>query len=210
MQIVETTNSASSAAAVDGASRWAETRYGTPQSSVNTIIENCVPMWPKKPSFVPGRPHTARTWRPISRIDSDGTGCQSPDGALRTTASTSRATRTLAPAAAPKAAVQPTPTSSAANGTADRIWPVWQRMVVTCVISGTRYAGNQRGTSARTATNTMASPPPTSTRASTASGRDEAKASRSWPAPSSMPLTTSIARDPKRSTSRPAGIWAAM
>ena len=143
-------------------------------------MENWVPMWPKKPSRVPGRCHTARTAPRISRIDApDGRDTAAPAGASRTTASASTATTALATAAAPNADGQPAPCSTHANGSADSTCPSWQRIVVTWMTSGTRRAGNHRGTSASTAVNTAASPRPTSTLANTADTRSGATASRS-------------------------------
>ena len=48
---------------------WATVRYGTPHISANTVTENWVPMWVKKPSRVPGRSHTVLTLASVSRID---------------------------------------------------------------------------------------------------------------------------------------------
>ena len=212
--IVQTTNRVSMPpASAAGESPARVTRYGTPQSSVNTIIENWVPMWPKKPSRVPGPPPHL----PQRRGRSPAPTCRrrGRPGAGRARCAPRRARarrrRALAAAAAPNAvrparAVQ----QRARTARAERTWPSWQRIVVTCVISGTRRAGNQRGTSASTASNTTASPAPTSTRRARPAAAPCAKASRSWPAASSTPLTTSIAREPNRSTSSPAGIWAAM
>ena len=156
------------------------TSQGTPQSRVKTIMENWVPMWPKKPSRVPGRRQTSRTASRISRNDVPaGRSTTTPAGAFRTTANTRRATKALASAAAPNADDQPAPCSTHANGSAESTCPSWQSMVVTCTSSGTRRAGNHRGTSASTAVNTKASPRPTTTLASTAVTRSGATASRS-------------------------------
>jgi hypothetical protein len=175
---------------------------------VKTIIGNWVAMCPKKPSRVPGRRHTATSWPSTSRTDT-GRLPAGPAGVSRTTAGTSTATSSPAPAAAPKATGHPAACSSPANGTAETTCPSWQRIVVSWVISGTRRAGNQRGTSASAAVNTTASPAPTSTLASTASGSAPASASSSWPAAITSALAVSMTRDPYRSTSAPAGSWAA-
>ena len=101
----------------------AETRYGTPQSSTNTIIENWVPMWPKKPSRVPGRIQTCAQLpadRPHGHV---GAGAQVFPGALRTTAITSTTASALPAAAVLNATDQPALCSSAANGIADSICP---------------------------------------------------------------------------------------
>jgi hypothetical protein len=176
---------------------------------VNTIIENCVPMWPKKPSRVPGRAHTARTCASAARTGIAAPGAQLAAGALRTTVHARTATTAPTPAAPPNAVPQPAPCSTAANGTADTTWPSWHRIVVSCVMTGTRRAANHRGISASVAVNTTASPAPTSTRASTASGNAGATASRSWPDAITSALTASIRREPYRSTRMPAGSWAA-
>ena len=57
-------------------------------------------MWPKKPSRVPGRRHTSRTWRAISRAGTAGAGVHVPRGPFRTTARVSAAASMLAAAAA--------------------------------------------------------------------------------------------------------------
>ena len=54
----------------------ATVRYGTPHMSAKTVTENCVPMWVKNPSRVPGRIHTVLTLPRVSR---------SPVTGLRTT-----------------------------------------------------------------------------------------------------------------------------
>src|SRR3954463_6341506 len=57
-------------------------------------------MWPKKPSRVPGRRQTSRTWRATSRAETAGAGLQVPRGPLRTTANVTAAASMLAAAAA--------------------------------------------------------------------------------------------------------------
>ena len=47
---------------------------------------NCVAMWPRNPSRVPGRAHTCLSASPTSRTDAIGVGTQVPGGPLRTTA----------------------------------------------------------------------------------------------------------------------------
>ena len=168
--IVLTTNRVTSAPAAPGDRPWADTSHGTPHSSVKTFIENCTVRWEKNPTRVPGLRQTARNRRPISRADTAGPRSDAPCGASRTTTSASTATSALAAAAEPKAAVHPATCRSARNGTAERICPAWHRIVVSWVTIGTRRAGNHRGSSASTATKTIASPTPTSTRPSRASG----------------------------------------
>ena len=132
------------------------TSYGTPQSRVNTIMENWVPMWPKKPSRVPGRRQTARTAPRISRIDvPDGRGTATPGGRVphhgeheHGHQGAGQRPRPRTPTASPRRA------AAHANGSAESTCPSWQRMVVTWTTSGTRRAGNHRGTSASTAVNT--------------------------------------------------------
>ena len=119
---------------------------------------------------MPGRIQTACSCAPTSRTDTDADGVQVRPGALRTTTSTSTTTNALPAAALENATDQPAACSSAANGIADSTCPSWPKIVVSWVNSGTRLAGNQRGISASTATKTMASPVPTSTRAGTATG----------------------------------------
>jgi hypothetical protein len=76
---------------------------------------------------------------------------------------------------------------------------------VSCVINGTRRAGNQAPITDRTLMNVSASPAPTSTRAAIASGNAVATASSSWPAAMITAPTTTSERAPKRSSSTPAG-----
>ena len=176
--IVHTTNSVSRPLASAGVRPCAPTSHGTPQSSVNTIMENCVPMWPKKPSRVPGRCQTPRTAPRISRIDAPERRARRHRGRVAHHADARTATSALATAAAPNADGHPAPCSTHANGSAESTCPSWQRIVVTWMTSGTRRAGNHRGTSASTAVNTAASPRPTSTLASTADTTSGATASR--------------------------------
>ena len=78
------------------------TRYGTPQSSANTVPENCVPVCVQRPSRVPGSRHAVReavrapraAWRPAAAAGA-------PGGRSRSTASTASATAT--PSAAGRA-----------------------------------------------------------------------------------------------------------
>src|SRR5918993_2800798 len=101
--IVHTTNSVTSAPAAPLESPWAETSHGTPHSNVNTFIENCTDWCEKKPTRVPGRPHTVRRRRPISATDTAGPRSGGPPGASRTSTRPSTATSPLAPAAVPNA-----------------------------------------------------------------------------------------------------------
>ena len=76
---------------------------------------------------------------------------------------------------------------------------------VTCVRIGTRRAGNQDGMSRRTLTKVMASPVPTSIRATIAPAGEVVRAMSTWPpAMTSAPRAT-ILREPMRSTSTPTG-----
>ena len=56
-EIAATTDTVSSAPATPVDSPCATVRYGTPHISANTVTENCVPMWVKKPNRVPAAPH---------------------------------------------------------------------------------------------------------------------------------------------------------
>ena len=169
----------SSAPTAPGESCWAVSRYGTPHSSVNTIIENWVPMCPKKPSRVPGRRHTARSCRPISRADTDGAGDQCRRGVAHHGQRQPRA-HARWPRRPPRT---PSPSRPRAAGprTAPRTAPARTGRACRSAArtTGTRRAGNQRGTRLNTALNTIASPAPTSTRASTASGSSVVTASSS-------------------------------
>ena len=79
-------------------------------------------------------------------------------------------------------------------------------MPVTCVITGTWRGANHAGTRRMTLMNVIASPAPTSTRATTAQPASSASASRSWPAAMTTPPVTSSSREPNRSMRTPTGI----
>ena len=87
-----------------------------------------------------------------------------------------------------------------------RIWPTWPARPVSWAITGLRLAGNHEATSRSTQMNVMASPAPTSTRATTAPPTLVEKASSTWPAAITTPPVTISSRGPNRSTSTPTGI----
>ena len=93
-----------------------------------------------------------------------------------TTASTASPAARPTPAAERNADVQPRECSNAASGTADSTWPSCPTSPVSCVITGTRRAGNHAVITESTLMNVSASPMPTSTRAAMASGRVTANA----------------------------------
>jgi len=203
--IPTSTNSVSSALAPAVVMPCPATRYGTPQSSANTVPENCVPVCVQRPSRVPGSRQACWRLCSTSRGVAAGGGAGAPGGRLRSTASTASATAVPSAAAEPNAVVQPGPCSSAANGIADSTCPSCPTSPVSCVISGTRRGGNQATTTASTLMNVSASPAPTSTRAAMAKPSPSARARSSCPAAiTSAPVTTSV-RAPKRSSSTPAG-----
>ena len=68
-EMAATTEIVSRTPAAPGERPWATVRYGTPHINANTVTENWVPMWVKKPSRVPGRSHTVLTLASVSRID---------------------------------------------------------------------------------------------------------------------------------------------
>ena len=78
-------------------------------------------------------------------------------------------------------------------------------MPVSWVSTGTRRTGNQAATSRSTEMNVSASPAPTSTRATMASGSTVVNASRSCPAAITVAPIAMRAREPKRSSSSPTG-----
>jgi hypothetical protein len=67
----------------------ATVRYGTPHISAKTVTENCVPMWVKKPSRVPGLSHTVLTLPTSSLRVAVFAGPARPDGVSLTTSSVS-------------------------------------------------------------------------------------------------------------------------
>lgn len=68
---------------------WATVRYGTPHISANTVTENCVPRWVKKPSRVPGRSHTFLRLPKVSATPTECRLAARPRGVSRTSATTS-------------------------------------------------------------------------------------------------------------------------
>lgn len=87
---------------------------------------------------------------------------------------------------------------------AESTWPSWPSMPVSWESTGTRRAGNQRGTSRSTEMKVKASPMPTSTRPATASGSRSVSASSPCPAAMSTAPAAIITREPTRSSSSPA------
>ena len=89
----------------------------------NTVMENGVPMWLKKPNRVPGRSQTVLIFRSVARRSVAGSSTTVPSGAFLTRATASISDRAPRPAAAVKAVVQPGPASRPRNGTAVRTCP---------------------------------------------------------------------------------------
>ena len=73
--------------------------------------------------------------------------------------------------------------------------------------TGTVRPGNHSGTSRSTLMKVIASPAPTSTRATTAVGTLSARASTSCPTAMVTAPATIIFREPNRSSSTPTGTW---
>ena len=88
-EIAATTDAVSSAPVTRVDRPWATVRYGTPHIRAKTVTENCVPMWVKKPSRVPGRSHTVFTLRSVSRTDDRLCRDDRPRGVSFTSASAS-------------------------------------------------------------------------------------------------------------------------
>lgn len=97
----------------------------------------------------------------------------------------------------------------ARNGSAESTWPNCPQMPVSWLTSGIRRSGNQYGTSRSTEMKVKASPSPSTARAAIAAGRVSDTASANCPAAIRMPPVTIIVLDPTRSSSSPAGTWAA-
>ena len=135
-----------------------------------------MPVCVQRPSRVPGSRQACLRLCSTSRGVAAGGGAGAPGGRLRSTASTASATATPSAAAEPNAVAHPGPCSNAANGIADSTCPSWPMSPVSCVITGTRRAGNHATTTASTLMNVNASPAPTSTRAAMASGSRSASA----------------------------------
>ena len=129
MTIVQITKTVISAPASAARAPAPDTRYGTPQSSDEHhhrelgahVTEEAEPGARPPPDL---RAAGGRS----PRSDTVGRRRPARPGALRTTASTSTAPSALPAAAAPKAADQPAPCSSAANGIADSTWPSWPKI----------------------------------------------------------------------------------
>ena len=199
------TNRVSSALAAVADSPCPATRYGTPQSSANTVPENWVPVCVHSPSRVPGSFQDATSPASTCRGDGAGGGAGAPAGRLRTTASTASATAIPSAAAETNAVLHPGPCSSAANGSADSTWPDCPSRPVSWVINGTRRGGNQAVTTDSTLMNVSASPRRPAPVRSPPAAAWSARASTSCPvAMMSAPATISR-RAPKRSSSMPTG-----
>ena len=159
-----------------------ETRNGYPHSSAKTVPENWVVKWVHRPSRVPGCCQAERRSWPACReghrvVPAQGAGWGSRGRRARPGFLRRRSGR----AAARNAEVQPDRCSSATNGTALSSWPTCPRMPVTWVITGTRRGGSQAVTSRSMLMNVTASPAPTSTRPTRASGTFGLTASSVWP-----------------------------
>ena len=84
-------------------------------------------------------------------------------------------------------------------------WPSWPSRPVTWVRIGTRLAGNHDGISRSTLTKVIASPVPTSIRATIAPPAEVVSASSTWPPAITSAPSAIIRREPRRSTSTPTG-----
>ena len=129
-EIAAATETVSSAPATECDRPCASVRYGTPHIRANVVTENCVPMWVKKPSRVPGRSHTAFRCGHVSRTRIE---CRRHCPAVRGVADHRQHQATAStPRAADEryAVLQPAPPSSATNGIADSTWPNWPQMPV--------------------------------------------------------------------------------
>ena len=104
-----------------------------------------------------------------------------------------------------KALVQPSAWRRYDSGPAAAIAPSWPDRPVSWVTIGPCRTRNHAVTRRITLTKTMASPAPTTARASTAPAKDPEKAKPSWPTVISTSPQTSIAREPKRSSRTPTG-----
>ena len=208
-RIAATTDRLSSVPATWTDSPCPTVRYGRPHISAKTVTENCVPMWVKKPSRVPGRSQTVLTL-PRSRARS----CRRSRGDLAVRGVLDQRQRQRDRHHAERDHRQigrrPALCRRAAPGTAPPRAPgrVGRRYRSAASPSGTWFGLNQCGTSLSTEMNVTASPRPTTARAAIAAGSDSVNASVSWPAAISVAPERISALEPNRSSSRPAGTWA--
>ena len=121
--------------------------------------------------------------------------------------SSTASARTIPTEAAERyARVQPTCPSAQVIGTAAATAPSWPSTPVSWVMSGIRATANQVATSRSTQMKVIASPIPTKTRATRATGYVEASANPVCAAViTSVPVSITL-RGPNRSTSSPTGI----
>ena len=103
------------------------------------------------------------------------------------------------------ARVQPSRSSRNVNGAAAAIAPSWPVRPVSWVTIGACRTRNQTLTIRITLTKIIASPAPRTARAATAPPKDVLNAKTSCPAVISTSPTSSMAREPKRSSSTPTG-----
>ena len=89
------------------------------------------------------------------------------------------------------------------------IEPSWPKMPVSWVISGTVRPVNHMPITRSTLMNVIASPAPTSTRATMAVGTSVATARRNWPAAIVSAPARIIRREPNRSSATPTGTCSA-
>ena len=156
------------------------------------------------PSRVPGSAKDSRSWPSASRQVIGGVAC-APIGESRTHTSTATPTSRPIPAAPTYADVQPYVCSTKTSGIVAATWPSCPSRPVTWVRIGTRLAGNHDGISRSTLTKVIASPVPTSMRATIAPPADVVRAMYTCPPAMTSAPSAIIRREPIRSTSTPTG-----
>ena len=171
-----------------------------------TATENCEVKCDHMPSRVPGLPQTVRSDRVSARILMATAVWRRYGESLTTSATATMRTSPIDDAAAkvlrPAQAVQ---CPGERTGSGDRTRAGRPGPVI-CVTSGAWRTRNHAVTSRRTDTKIIASPAPRTARASTATGKLDANANTSCPTVIVARPTSSITRDPKRSSSTPTGI----
>src|SRR3954447_6932950 len=144
------------------------TKNGNPHSSPITFAANCKVKCDHSPSRVPGSCHASRRSRPTVRTSLTDRADGTPGGTSRTTRTVSSPSSTPTEALATNVVVQPYDASDRDNGIAATSAPHWPIIAVNAVSNGLRDDGNQEAMIRSTLMNTMASPMPTKTRATSA------------------------------------------
>ena len=149
--------------------------------------ENWALKWDHRPSRVPGCRNEARRSRPAALQPRPSRGRSTPAGRSRTARSTRWPRSPRAPPRRGRWGSSRDRSARRPAGWCCATCPSWPIRPVSWVTSGTCWAGNQAGISRSTEMNVIASPSPTSIRATSAAAGSVARASGTWPAAITRP-----------------------